>query len=74
MSVEVKIELTTLPKCPRCDTGNLLPMFDVPYATNAGPTIVYCKGWACSNCGHNLFLTKGVLDQMQFHPAGRRDE
>lgn len=68
MSVEIKIELSSLPKCPRCDHGELIPMYDIPYTPTAVPLTVYPKGWVCSNCGHNVFLIKGELSQQSFHP------
>ena len=67
MSVEVKIELSSLPVCPKCDHGVLLPMYDFPYTPTTSALEVYPKGWVCSNCGHNIFLTKGELVQQSFH-------
>lgn len=56
MQAILNINLTELPRCPKCDKGQLLPCTDF---TQNGE--FYLKGWVCSNCDHNIFFSTGKL-------------
>lgn len=56
VSVGMNITLDHLPKCPKCEKGDLLPFID--FIKEVG---YYCKGWVCSNCDHNIVFRMGEL-------------
>lgn len=47
-------------KCPKCDKGVMLPMYDAVMKENKD-TAIYIKGWACNNCENNIFFQAGNL-------------
>ena len=53
------VELSYLPKCQKCKTGDLVPLSDFG---SQGAAIHY-KAWACTNpgCGFNLKIRNGDL-------------
>jgi len=55
-TVNANINLDHLPKCPKCEKGELLPIIDLIQGES-----YYCKGWICSNCDHNIIWRLGEL-------------
>ena len=51
------MEQFTFPKCPKCKTGDLVPLSDFG---SQGAAIQY-KAWVCTNpdCGFNLKIRNG---------------
>ncbi len=64
-----------LPRCRRCDDGDLVPFSDF----GSGGAAIHYKAWACTNpkCGFNLKIRNGdlVVDEPIYDGAaetGRR--
>lgn len=53
----VSVEVSSFPKCQKCQTGDLVPLSDFG---NQGAPIHY-KAWVCTNpeCGYNLKIRNG---------------
>jgi hypothetical protein len=53
------VEISSLPKCQKCKTGDLVPLSDFG---SQGAAIHY-KAWVCTNpdCGFNLKIRNGDL-------------
>lgn len=51
--------VTNLPKCQKCETGDLVPLSDF----GSQGASIYFKAWACTNpsCGFNLKIRNGDL-------------
>lgn len=62
-SVVINVNLDKLPKCTKCEKGELLPLYDTTHTTET----IFVKGWVCSNCEYNLVLKSGDLYHMQVH-------
>lgn len=48
---------STLPKCQKCKTGDLVPLSDF----GAGGAPIHYKAWVCTNpiCGFNIKIRNG---------------
>jgi hypothetical protein len=48
---------STLPKCQKCKTGDLVPLSDF----GAGGAAIHFKAWVCTNpsCGFNIKIRNG---------------
>ena len=57
---------TTLPKCQKCKTGDLVPLSDF----GAGGAPIHYKAWVCTNpiCGFNIKIRNG--DVVMNEPIG----
>jgi len=61
-NLNISINLTELPVCPKCERDNtiakhrLLPLPDQSREGN-----VYLKHWVCPNCGFNIGLKSGEI-------------
>ncbi len=68
----VNINIQQLPACPRCAKEGiesvLLPFGDYTREHE----VIYLKGWACANCGHNLFMDAGQLAKVAVITKGPR--
>jgi hypothetical protein len=58
-NVDVVVELSKLPECPKCAKGAMLPMQD-----ESRTGAIYIKGWICNNCYHNICFRAGELYNM----------
>src|SRR3990172_3528675 len=53
------VGLTNLPKCQKCELGDLVPLSDF----GSQGAAIYFKAWACTNpsCGFNIKIRNGDL-------------
>lgn len=59
-TVNVEVKLDSLPVCPKCAKGVMLPMQD---ESRSGA--IYIKGWVCNNCYHSIAFKSGELYKLQ---------
>ena len=54
---EVAVEAATLPKCKKCNVGDLVPLSD--FGSQGAP--IHYKAWVCTNpdCGFNIKIRNG---------------
>lgn len=60
----MSILISSYPKCPKCEKGEMMPIEDSSYTKEPGTQAVcFLKGWACSNpnCDNNIWNDKGTL-------------
>ena len=59
VSANININLATLPKCPNCENGELLPFCDETKESKN----LYLKAWACSNkeCKYFIKFDRGDI-------------
>lgn len=59
MVVNLNLDGDKLPKCMKCEEGDLLPVQDIMKGTD--DYTPYLKGWICSNpkCNHNVLFKGG---------------
>ena len=52
-----QVENSTLPKCQKCNTGDLVPLSD--FGSQGAP--IHYKAWVCTNpdCGFNVKIRNG---------------
>ncbi|MFA5049085.1 MAG: hypothetical protein WC516_08730 [Patescibacteria group bacterium] len=58
--LNLNINLTELPKCPKCKEGVLLPIQSTTNPRSIVSTI-YTIGWVCTNCEENILYVNGKL-------------
>ena len=63
------VVIKEFPKCPQCDGGVILPVFDC-YKEQG---VVYIRGWVCFKCGENILFTSGNLERREV-PDGAKLE
>ncbi len=53
------MELYSLPKCQKCQAGDLVPLSDF----GSGGAAIHYKAWVCTNpgCGYNIKIRNGDL-------------
>jgi len=65
ISVNLNMNLNHLPKCPKCEKGELLPVGDFMQNEKAH----YYKGWVCSSCDHSIIFRMGDIYHEKVFPA-----